>query len=114
MDLKLREELLETLEDRAEQEGKDVNDILNAAVEHYLLKEQRDKLDQEISAYQTMYPDLLKKYPQQWVAIHNRELVDHDIDGLALYNLVRKNYGLTSVLIRNVSDERNYRRRFGG
>ena len=38
----------------------------------------------EREAYIALHPTLLKQYPNQHVAIHNGELVDHDLDRLAL------------------------------
>jgi predicted transcriptional regulator len=101
--INLRDDLRETLEKSAEFENKNVDEIVNEAVEEYVRSRQREKLNREIIAYEAMHNELYKKYRDQWVAIHAQELVDHDKDGLALYSRVRNKYGRTSVLIRQVT-----------
>ena len=100
----LRPDLRRALEHDAAQETKSVNDIVNDAVEYYLRERQRAKLDQEITAYETMHPILRKNHLGHWVAIHNQQLVDADEDKLALYRRIRSKYEKTSVLIRQVSE----------
>jgi hypothetical protein len=39
------------------------------------------------------------KYEGAFVAVYNHQLVDHDIDQIALYRRVRERYGNTAVLI---------------
>jgi hypothetical protein len=101
----LRSDLRESLEKDARREARSINDMVNEAVERYLLKRQRVKLDQEISAYEAMHPELRQKYLGQWVAVHDQKLVDRDSDGLSLYRRVRARYGRTSVLIRLVTEQ---------
>ena len=59
----------------------------------------------EIAAFETMHPDLHQKHLGQWVAIHNKKLIDFDEDGSALYQRVRTRYGKTSILIRQVTEK---------
>lgn len=99
----LRDDLRETLEKSAEQESRSVDDIVNEAVGLYLRERQRAKLDKEISAYEAMHPELQQKYLGQWIAVHDQKLVDHDPNGVALYQRIRAKYGKTSVLIRQVA-----------
>ncbi len=101
----LRADLQEALEKDAELESRSVNDIVNEAVERYLREQQRAKLDSEIEAYEAMHPELREKHFGQWVAVHNRQLVDHDPDHAELYRRVRVRYGRTSVLIRQVHEQ---------
>lgn len=100
----LRPDLRKALEQDAAQETKSVNELVNNAVEHYLRERQRAKLDQEIAAYETMHPMLIKDHFGDWVAIHNQQLVDADKDKLALYRRIRSKYEKTSVLIRQVAE----------
>lgn len=105
MDITLKPDLLETLAKDAEQESRSVNDIVNEAVELYLRERQRAKLNREIVAYEAMHSELRQKYLGQWVAIHQRELVDYDHDRVALYQRIRAKYGRISVLLRQVADQ---------
>lgn len=99
-----------TLEARLEQDAtlasRNLNEIVNEAVARYLREHQRAKLDDEITAYEGMFDSLRTRYFGEWVAIHDRELVDHDPDGAALYQRIRTRFGNTSVLIRQVTDQR--------
>lgn len=46
----------------------------------------------ERQAYVALHPTLLKNYPNQYVAIHNGQLVDHDANGLALSLRMRQQF----------------------
>jgi len=100
----LRTDLYQTLERNAQQEARTVDDIVNEAVEYYLREQQRIKLNREILAYETLYPELKQNYLGQWVAVHNQALVDHDKDRIALYRRIRARYGRTAVLLRQVTE----------
>ncbi|MDM8518930.1 DUF5678 domain-containing protein [Anaerolineales bacterium HSG6] len=101
----LRADLEERLVENAQHEAKTINDLVNEAVEQYLRHQQQIKLDQEISAYKTMYATLKQEYLGKWVAIHHQKLVDHDADGATLYQRIRKKYGRISVLLRQVGEQ---------
>ncbi len=58
-----------------------------------------------VKAYEQMHPNLKKKYLGQWIAIHNKQLVDRDVDKAVLYRRVRSKYGRISVLIRQVKEQ---------
>lgn len=94
-----------TLEQDAAHDARSVNDLINEAVAHYLRERQQAKIDREIAAYETMHAELMRDHLDEWVAIHNQELVDHDRDRVALYRRIRAIYGRTSVLIRQVLAE---------
>lgn len=101
----LRDDLgIQLLED-AEQSDTSIDQLLNQAVEDFLLNKQRTKIDAEIAAFVKIHPQLWKTRPGQWVAIHNSHLVDADPDRVALYRRVRERYGRVSVLIREVTEE---------
>ena len=46
----------------------------------------------ERQAYIALHPTLVKHYPNQYVAIHNSQLVDHDPNGLALSLRIRQQF----------------------
>ena len=94
-----------TLEQDAAHEARSVNDLINEAVAHYLRERQQAKIDREIAAYEAMHAELMREHLDEWVALHNQELVDHDRDRVALYRRIRARYGRTSVLIRQVLAE---------
>jgi len=46
----------------------------------------------EEAAFYRLHPELWQKYPGQYVAIYNEEVVDHDSDQVALYLRVKARY----------------------
>ena len=98
----IRSDLTETLQERAQQGDRSLDDLVNEAVEQYLQEQQRRKIDREILAYHRLHPDLWRTMANQWLAVHNGEVVDQDSDRQALYRRIRAKYGRTSVLIRQV------------
>jgi predicted DNA-binding protein len=105
--IRLRPDLSERLQDNAYQSQKSVSDLVNEAVEQYLHTQQRQIIDSEIEAYIQLHPTLWRTIPNQWVAIHNGEIVDQDSDRISLYGRVRAEYGQTPVLIRQVKEDVN-------
>ena len=47
-----------------------------------------DVVEHEIQAFHRLHPTLLAQYPDEFVAIYNQELVDHDPEKLALYQRI--------------------------
>ena len=101
----VRSDLLDALEKNAELQQKTVDDLVNEAVARYLQDLQSDKLAREIRAYEQMHTELKNKCLGQWVAVHQRQLVDHDAERAELYRRVRARYGKTAVLIRQVREQ---------
>jgi predicted transcriptional regulator len=101
----LRDNLREALEQTANGGSRSLSDLVNEAVEEYVYRLQREKIDVEVAAYERMHEVLKTQYLGDWVAIHNQNLVDHDRDGEALYARVREMFGRTSVLIRRVTEQ---------
>lgn len=64
-----------------------------------------EKMDREIEAFQRLHTDLWQRYPGQYVAVYDQELVDHDPELEDLYTRVRQNYPDEFVLIRQVEVE---------
>ncbi len=59
----------------------------------------------ELDAFRVMHADLLAKYPNEYVAIHQGQLIDHDTDQLALFLRIDEQYPDVPVLIKQVSPE---------
>ena len=98
----VKPKLQPTLERLAEQEARDVNELVNEIIEQYLEDQHSYLLDLEIEAYHQMHPELKEKFLGEWVAIHNRELVDHDAEAADLHRRIRARFGRETVLIRQV------------
>ncbi len=59
----------------------------------------------EERAFQELHPQLLQRYPGEFVAILDGEVVDHDTDQVMLYKRVRKHCPGRFVLIAEVKRE---------
>jgi len=101
----LKPEWNEWLEESARQEARTPSDLVNEALEYYYHSRQREKLNQEIAAYEAMHAKLWQSMPGEWVAIHQQKLVDQDRDRLALYRRIQAKYGRISVLLRQVHEQ---------
>lgn len=59
----------------------------------------------ERRGHQALHPELLQRYPGQYVAICNAQLVDHDPDAVALLQRVRDTCPGQVILRRRVDPE---------
>lgn len=59
----------------------------------------------EIAAFHELHPTLLQQYPGEFVAIQDRNVVDHDVEKLTLYERIHNSYPQQFVLMRRVEDE---------
>jgi len=101
------------------QERRDIfHDIFREIIEEVGLVEKADPITEslvddefeqnvatEIDAFHTLHPALLEQYPGEFVAIHKQQLIDHDIDKLALYQRIHETYPEQFVLMRRVEEE---------
>lgn len=62
-------------------------------------------MDREVAAYEAMHGQLWKQYPNQYVGVHQGEVVDYDSDKVTLLKRIRKQYPNKVVLIRQVLPE---------
>jgi hypothetical protein len=79
--------------------------LADEAVRAYLRAERHRALEEEDKAYKRLHPDLVHSIFGEYAAVHGGELVDHDVDLLALYLRVEKRFEDLPVLIRKVKSE---------
>ncbi len=96
--------VLTELKPIAEQEHKDLEDLVNEVLQRYIWQARERKIDREMEAYRAMHVELKQKFLGRYVAIHDGQVVDHDSDRRALSKRVRREYGNTAVLITPVED----------
>ena len=58
----------------------------------------------ETEAFEQMYDELVKQYPNEDVAIYQGEVVDHDVDPVELMFRVREAFPNKPVLMRSVNE----------
>ena len=76
----------------AQARQQDVADVLVEAIVLTEEEEEETAVDREEAAFRRLYPTLRQQFPDQYAAIHNGELVDHDEDQVALFVRVRQQY----------------------
>jgi len=89
----------------AEQENREMGELVNEALCRYLWEAKERKIDREMEAYRAMHAQLKQRFLGEYVAVHNGELVDHDADRRALSRRVRQEYGGAAVLITPVEEK---------
>lgn len=98
----LQSELMEQLEQVAASRAVVPEELLESAVRAYLRQLEREKIKAEADAFRSMHAELVEKYPRQYVAIHNGQVVDHDQDFQSLHTRIRQRFGRQPVLLRRV------------
>jgi hypothetical protein len=89
----------------ARERAVDPSALTNEAIRAYLRSAARDDMEQEARAFRRLHPDLLATIPDQYAAMHRGQLVDHDVDQLALYQRSAARFRGLPVLIRQVRPE---------
>lgn len=98
-------DLVERLEQIAAAQRTTVEELLDKVVTEYLDTVAHQKMRAESTAFVELHPELVTKYLGDYVAIHNSEVVDHDADARTLHLRIRKQFGRTPVLLRQVTKE---------
>jgi hypothetical protein len=101
----VREDLLEPIRKLAEEEGKDVQSL----VEGWLLRElalaREEKLREESGRFRARHAELRAQFPGEYVALRNGAVLDHDRDARELYLRVQRQHGDEAILIAPVTDQ---------
>lgn len=101
----LQPDLVERVHRITKSKGTTVKDFVNQAVRERLEQLEDQKLKAEVQAFERMHPQLVKQYLGQFVAVHEGQIVDADVDFEALFLRLEKRLGDVPVLIRPVSVE---------
>ncbi len=101
----LQPDLVERVHRITKSKGTTVKDFVNQAVREHLEQLEDQKLKAEIQAFEHMHPQLAKQYLGQFVAVHEGQIIDTDVDFEALFLRLEKRLGDVPVLIRLVSAE---------
>jgi hypothetical protein len=105
LELTIEDNLFAQLQQKAAADGADISTVAKRALRQYLQDEAQQKMHQEIDAYHRMHVTLREQYMGQYVAIHQGQVVDHDIDQHALYLRIRQRFPDDVLLIRQVRAE---------
>ena len=99
MDLQISEELASMIQKEAQARGKTVEDFLKSAVQRERSLADRQKIEEEQEWWLNLPLTDRAKYEGEYVAVHERQLVDHDKNEINLHTRVREKFGKTPVLI---------------
>jgi hypothetical protein len=99
MVLHISEELADEIKKEAQARGKSVEDFLKSAIQRQRSFGDRQKIETEQEWWMNRPLSKRAKYEGEYVAIHNKQLVDHDKNEVAFYLRVREKFGNTAVLI---------------
>jgi hypothetical protein len=105
----LGEPLASQIREVAEAQGIGVENLIEAAVRQYRFQSQQTKLDAEAEWWQGIPQSVRASFHGQYVAVHNREVVDHDADEEILRRRIRARYGKLAVLISPADGHREWR-----
>ena len=68
------------------------------------VEEYNARFEREVAAYAAMHGQLMKQYEGQWVAIYGRQVIDADVDDVALLDRVIDQYGEEApILVHKVT-----------
>lgn len=79
--------------------------LLEQAVSQFLYKVALEKMKTETTAFEQMHEQLVTNYLGYFVAIHNGEVVDHDLDLSTLRRRIRQRFERMPILLREVTKE---------
>jgi len=97
-------ELYRRVEEAALEQEASVSEVLAEAVQRYLWELDRHKISEESKIYRQRHAELKAQYLDQYIAMHNGQVVDHDTDFQTLRQRIRQRFERTPVMITLVDD----------
>ena len=79
------------------------DELTERALSSYLDFLEWEKLQAEMAAFETQLPALLEVYSEQYVALHEGRVIDHDADLRALHSRVYAKMDAIPVLLQKVT-----------
>lgn len=107
--LQISDELAQTLESEAASRGLTIEDFLRSVLWRERTLADRRKIEQEQEWWLNRPLSHRAKYEGQHIAVHEKQLIDHDADENALFKRIRAKYGNTPILIMPAEGPREIR-----
>lgn len=101
----LKPELAKQIEFLAGKEQTSTEALVEKAIHAYIAQTRREKIRAETEAFNEQFETLLAMYADQYVAIHNGHVIDHDPDLRTLHLRVFDRLGQIPVLLKQVTTE---------
>lgn len=103
----IRPDLAQKIQQAAAERSMDVETFIEAAMQTYLRQLEQDEMQKNIATFERLLPSLQQKYGDEYIAISNDAVVDHDQSFQAIHHRIRERFGHQPVLIRQPNaDER--------
>ncbi len=96
-------ELYKPLQELAAERGESVSAIVEQLIAEYLREQRHHYLMDEMERFRRNHADLLREYNGRYVALRDGHVLDHDLNGGALYVRLRSQYGELPILIVEVT-----------
>ena len=103
--LVVSERTVNRLQQVAQTNKTSIEKLAEQVIRDYLRREAEQAIDREIEAYRQMHQELLQHYKNEYVAVYQGQMIDHDESKLALYLRIQAEYPEIPVLIRQVRPE---------
>lgn len=97
--LKVSDELAQEIQTEAQMRGLPIEDFLRAIIQRERTLADRRKIEQEQTWWLNLPLSERAKYEGQFIAVHQKTLIDHDHNKENLYRRIREKYGNTAILI---------------
>ncbi len=97
-------ELYKRIEEAAREYQTEVSELFAEAIRRYLWELDRQKIARESQIYRQRHAELKAKYLNQYIAMHNGQLVDSDADFSTLRQRIRQRFGHTPVMMTRVEE----------
>jgi Arc/MetJ family transcription regulator len=97
--LVIEPQLYSRVEQAADEHKIGIDRILTDALRRYLWELDRRKISEESQVYQQRHAELKTHYLGQHIAMHDGQVVDHDMDVAVLRQRVRQRFGRKPVMI---------------
>jgi hypothetical protein len=105
----VHEPLASQIREEAAHAGVDAENLIATAMRHYRFQAQRRKIETEAEWWRGMPAELRARYAGEFVAVHDKAVLDRDRDEEALRRRIRILYGKTPILITPAEGRREFR-----
>lgn len=95
----ISEELANKIHREAETRGVSIEEYLRSTILRESIFLARQKIEQEQKWWLSQSLNQRAKYEGEYIAVHNKKLIDHDKDEIGLTRRIREKYGNTPILI---------------
>lgn len=82
----------------------DLDNVVDTAMKQYMFRQRQEKIERERQWYETQHTELAQTYGGRYIAVHNGQVVDSDVDGTVLAKRVRQHHGRAAIAIIEVAE----------